>query len=291
MRQRVPGCSGACTIRKASALLRCFVAVAATTPIAGCGGGLPLLHPAQTLPQGEVRVAAGLSGNVATGGLASALNGARDQAATGTVQPASAPYARGALVAASVAPGLAPYAAARVGAGWNFEGGVAYTGRGLRADVRRSFDLNTHWALSAGVGGSAALYGHQDGGNLPDVDLGSVHGWGADVPVLLGYASDGQLYMAWLGLRGGWEHVDLGSLSSAPAAESPGASGTPTPISLSATRFWGGGLFGIAVGFRHIHVAIELDASYANIAGQFAGTHISVGGVTLAPSTALWWRF
>jgi hypothetical protein len=285
MRRRVPGISGACANRDNSSALRGALA-AFGVACAGCGGGLPLLHPARTLPAGEVRAGAGFSGNIATGSLASSLNAARDEAA---VQgPSSdATFARGALVAASVATGLAPVAGARVGLGWSSEAGLTYTGRGIRADVRRSFDLTPHWALSAGVGGSAALYGHQDGGGLPDLDLAAVHGWGADVPVLVGYESDGQLYMAWLGARAGWEHVDIGNLSSEPGGQPAGGN----PIALSATRFWGGGLFGLAVGFRHVHVAMELDVSYAHIAGDFAQTHASVQGVTLAPATALWWHF
>ena len=66
--------------------------------------------------------------------------------------------------------------------------------------------------------------------------------------------------------------------------------GTP-PISLSATRFWGGGLVGVAVGFRHVHVAMELDASYATVTGEYNDTHARVQGVTLAPAAALWWLF
>jgi hypothetical protein len=247
------------------------------------------LHPAQTLPAGQVRAGAGLSGNIATGELAATLNTARDQAAAGQ-GGAGAPggaYAQGALVAASVATGLAPVVTARVGVGWGVEGGLGYTGRAVRADVRRSFDLAPHWTASAGIAGSAVLYGHQDGGDLAGVDLAALHGWGADVPVLVGYASDGQLYMVWLGVRGGWEHVDIGNLSSEPA--SPPAGGQP--LALAATRFWGGGLLGLAVGFRHLHVAMELDASYANVTGDFAGKHASVRGATLAPATAVWWRF
>jgi hypothetical protein len=93
--------------------------------------------------------------------------------------------------------------------------------------------------------------------------------------------------MAWLGLRAGWEHVDIGNLTSVPG--SPPAGGAP--LALSATRFWGGGLLGVAVGFRHLHVAMELDASYASVTGDLAQTHASVRGVTLAPAAALWWRF
>jgi hypothetical protein len=177
--------------------------------------------------------------------------------------------------------------AVRVGVGWDVEGGIAYTGRAVRADVRRSFDFGRHWSLSAGAGGSAALYGHQEGDPLPDVDVAAVHGWGADVPVLIGYASDGNLYMAWLGVRGGWEHVDIGNVSSEPGSPPLGGA----PLGLAATRFWGGGLLGLAVGFRHVHVAVELDASYASVTGDFARTHASVRGVTLAPAAALWWTF
>jgi hypothetical protein len=238
-----------------------------------------------------VRVAAGFSANIATAGLSDALHGAQAEAAAVPPAGANAPndvaYARGALVAAAVGPGIAPYVGARVGVGSQFEGGLSYTGRAMRADLRRSFDLGEHWSLSLGAGGTAALYGHQDAGALPDVDLGQLHGWGADVPVLLGYESDAGLYMVWVGARAGWEHVDVSEVRSEPKDVTLG---TP-PVGLSATRLWGGGLLGLAVGFRHVHVAMELDAAYTSITGEYNQTHASVSGVSLAPATALWWRF
>jgi hypothetical protein len=257
-----------------------------------CGGGIPLLHPAQTLPLGDVRAATGFSGNIVTAGLADALQNATSEAAGSSGNVPGPPgtdstYARGALVAASVGPGLAPVVAARVGIGSKFEGGIGYTGRAVRLDLRRSFDLGSRWALSVGAGGSAALYGHQDGSELPDVDLGQMHGVGADLPVLIGYQSDGDLYMFWLGARTGWEHVDISEVTSEPSATTIG----PAPISLSATRVWGGGLVGAAVGFRHLHVAMELDVSYASVTGDYNQTHAQVDGVMLTPGTALWWTF
>jgi hypothetical protein len=191
------------------------------------------------------------------------------------------------LVAASAGPGLAPFVAARVGIGSKAEAGIGYTGRAVRLDLRRSFDLQGRWALSVGAAGSAALYGHQDGTELPDVDLGQMHGVGADVPILLGYQSDGDLYMLWLGARGGWEHVDISQVTSEPGATVLG----PAPISLSATRWWAGGLVGAAIGFRHLHVAMELDVDYASIAGSYNQTHAQVDGLMLIPATALWWKF
>jgi len=260
--------------------------------LGGCGGGMPLLHPAQTLPLGDVQAATGLSGNIVTAGFASALQSATNEAAAGNgsvpgPSGTDTTYARGALVVASVAPGLAPFVAARVGIGGDAEGGIGYTGRAIRIDLRRSFDLGDRWALSLGAGGSVALYGHQDASVLPNVDLGKLHGLGADVPVLVGYKSDGGLYMLWLGARAGWEHVDISDVTSEPQEAVVG----PSPIALSASRLWAGGLVGAAVGFRHVHVAMELDVSYASVTGDYNQTHVRIDGVMLTPGTALWWTF
>ena len=253
-----------------------------------CGGGLPLLHPARVLPQGEVQAAGGFSGTIATGSMGSAIRGAADEAAAsaGSV-PTDTTFARGALVAASVAPGLAPYVGARVGIGFESEGGLAYTGRAARVDVRHAFTLSDRWTLSVGVGGSGALYDHTSGQVLPNVALNDLTGWGADVPVLLGYSSEGDLYSLWFGPRAGWEHVTIQLATSEPGSTPLGA----PPIPLAATRFWGGAVLGAAVGFRHVHVAVELDASYANVTGSYGGTSAQVAGVTLAPASALWWHF
>jgi hypothetical protein len=285
MSGRAPDASGASSSRARRFVL--LGTVAAATSSAACGGGLALLHPAQTLDRGEVRATGGFSENVAVGSLASALATARSEAAAQGGASASTAYARGALAAASVSGGLAPIVAARVGLGWRAEGGLTYSGRAVRADVRRSFDVAPHWALSAGVGGTGVLYGREEDGDLPGLELQALHGWGADVPVLVGYESEGRLYSVWLGLRGGWEHVDIGSIGNEPISVPSGS----TAATLSATRWWGGGLLGLAVGFRHVHVAMEIDASDANVAGDFAQTHASVAGVTLSPAAALTWDF
>jgi hypothetical protein len=263
--------------------------------LGGCGGGIPLLHPARTLAQGDVRAVAGFSSNIAVGNLSTALRNAANDAAAQSAQssapsapaPGDITYAEGALVAASLGTGLAPILGARVGIGASAEAGLAYTGRSLRADIRRSFDLSPTWALSIGVGGSGALYGRDESAPLPNVDLNRLHGWGADIPALIGYQSDGDLYMLWAGPHAGWEHVDINDVTSEPGSGELG----PSAIALAATRFWVGGLFGAAVGFRHVHVAMEIDASYASVTGDFNGAHAHVAGLSLTPGTALWWQF
>ena len=246
---------------------------------------MPLLHPARALSLGDVRAVAGFSTNAFVGGFNDALRNVPKPSST-AFSSSEASYARAALVEASVAPGLAPLVGARVGLGRQFEGGIAYTGRTLRFDARRSFDLTTHWAVSLGAGGMGDVYGHDAAGVVPTVDLGQLRGWGADVPVVVGYTSDAELYMLWIGARAGWERVD----SAAPASAGSAAPMAPTQA-LSATRFWGGGLLGFAVGFRHLHAAIELDCSYASVSGAYGDTHAQVTGATIAPASAVWWHF
>lgn len=273
------------------------VRIAATGALAlgltGCGAGSPLLHPARTLPRGDVRVAGGVSANVAPGSLGDDLRRARDIAgrdATGTSSP-GAPgtnpaYAKGALVSAAIGPGLAPFIGARVGLGNAFEGGLTYTGRSVRADARRSFDSG-NYSLSLGLGASAALYGRQQGSDLPNVDLGELHGYGADVPILAGWQSPNGLYSLWVGPRVGVEWVRVEQLTSEPKDITLAA----PPIGLEATRWYGGGVLGIATGFNHIHVALEAAVSYQSVTGSYNATHVTVQGLSITPASAVWWTF
>ena len=261
--------------------------VAATCGLIGCGGGAPLLHPARTLKSGDVRAAGGLSAHVVPGSLGDDVRRAREIAARdGSGSTAPQDYAKGALVAASVAPGLAPFVGARVGVGNAFEGGIAYTGRGLRIDMRRSFD-DGPYSLSLGIGGSAALYGRQQGSDLPNVDLGSLHGYGADVPVLFGWQSLSGLYTLWAGPRAGFEYIVIESVSTEPKTVTIG---TP-PIRLDATRFHAGGVLGIATGFNHVHVALEAGVAYQVVNGTYNATEVTVRGLTITPASAVWWTF
>jgi hypothetical protein len=266
--------------------------IAALALLTGCGGGAPLLHPARTLGTGDVRAAAGVSANVILGSLADDLRRARQLASQGGIAsvpgaPGTNPdYAKGALVAASVAPGLAPFVAARVGVGSRFEGGLTYTGRALRADMRRSFD-DGPWSLSLGVGTSAALYGRQSGTDLPNVNLGELHGYGADLPVLVGWQSLSGLYTVWFGPRAGLEWVTVETLTSEPKSVTLGGA----PIHLDATRWYVGGVAGVQTGFRHLHVALEAQLAYQNARGSYNASNVSIAGATLSPATTLWWSF
>ncbi|MGH7326949.1 MAG: hypothetical protein ACREJX_01235, partial [Polyangiaceae bacterium] len=165
--------------------------------------------------------------------------------------------------------------------------GIAYTGRAARIDMRKSFDVSESTSLSGGIGVTVPFYGRQGGEELPNVDLSALHGYGADVPLLVGWESSGGLYKVWAGLRGGFEYDAISNVSTEPKAIPLGGE----PISLSATRYYGEGVVGMAAGFRHIHVALELDTAYQYVDGAYNATAVKISGVSLAPATAIWWDF
>ena len=233
---------------------------------------------------------AGVAARAAVGGLGDSLRTATDEAAAANAQgnPPSidTTYAKGALVAAAIAPDLSPIVGARVGVGSGFEGGLIYTGRGVRIDLRRAFDIGqpSHWAVSVGAGFDAAFSGRQTN-TLEGVDNANLLGAGGDIPVLLGWHSTANLYYFWVGARLGYEHDTIAPRSTAPPQ--PANSGW----TLTGDRFSVGGLLGIALGFRHIHVALELEADYAIVTGSFGGVSGTVDGLSLTPATALLWDF
>lgn len=257
-----------------------------------CGGGGPLLHPAQALRTGDVRATGGISANFVPSGLGTALYAARDESPSAPSgakvdYPTDPTYAKGALIAAAVAPGLAPFASGRFGVGSRFEAGLTYTGRAVRADVRRSFDYGDV-SLSVGGGVSYIFHGDQGEASLPYVDVSSIEGYGADVPVLIGWQSAARLLMVWGGVRGGFDRIGIGDTNPSQFPVTPTMS---SPGELSATRFYGGGLVGVAGGFRHIHVALELDLAYQTITGSFFATHATISGLSVAPAGGVWVDF
>jgi hypothetical protein len=153
----------------------------------------------------------------------------------------------------------------------------------VRIDMRRSFDKDDV-SFSAGVGVSGAFYGRAHGTQLPTVDLSQLHGYGADVPLLVGWRSPGGLYQAWGGARAGLEHDTIEFLTSEPQTGNQ-------LYGLSATRYWAGGVAGFAIGFRHVHVAVELDVAYQSAVGTYNDTHASIAGVSICPASAVWWTF
>jgi hypothetical protein len=227
---------------------------------AGCGGGAPLLHPAHVLPPGELMVGAGLSGELALAHLAFDKLPA-DQRNRGTLQNLS------------VSPGVAPWGAGRVGIVGSNEAGLTYTGRSIRVDARHAFAIGKA-ALSIGLGASGLLPQQPSSGNAH-----GVWGGGADLPILIGIRSSSDIVSFWFGPRGGFEILS-GQVQLSDSA------GSLSLFDVDGKHFYAGLVAGIRVGFRHVHLALELDGAYHAADGSFRLTTPAGVGAMPAPSSS-----
>jgi hypothetical protein len=190
-------------------------------------------------------VGAGLSGQVALRSIP-----------TPTLQQST--LQQSSLQSLTIAPGVAPWVAGRMGLAYANEGGLTYTGSALRLDARHAFALGRSGAISLGLGASALM------AQRPGVDQASgVYGGGADVPLLIGWRSTGGLYSFWFGPRGGFELFSGRTVL-------PDGSSAPPLVDVGGKHFFGGLTAGARVGFRHVHLALEVNASYHAADGKFS---------------------
>jgi len=256
-------------------------AAAAIGLLTGCGGGVPLLHPAHVLPAGHTAFAVGVSDRFLLGDSKHAFEAAM-QPPPGMPPEKDPRSARGALVTLAEGPSVAAFAAARVGIPGSNEGGLSYSGQAVRGDLRHAFDWGTY-ALSAGLG-FTGRFGHTSADLPPNTDLSGAHGLGVDLPVLLGYRSDADLISVWGGVRGSFDHWS-GSVTL-----------DPNPaFDLDARRWSLGPIFGMSVGLPPFWVSAEIELDYANVSGSLdrPATHydMKIDGWSARPAGALTARF
>jgi hypothetical protein len=226
-----------------------------------CGGGAPLLHPAHVLTPGTVSFGAGASGRAMIRGPAAGAEAEQ-------------------LERVAVAPGVAPWVGGRVGIRGSNEGGLTYTGRAVRADIRHAFELGAP-ALSVGLGASFVFA-------RPGLDANEgqrdVKGGGVDIPILFGARSRSDLYAIWIGPRFGVELLG-GRLRPPSEVDPSGEIGDAREVDafvLSPSL-----VAGLRAGFRHLHVALEIDAAYHRVSADYDGRSFDIDQVTLTPGGAV----
>jgi hypothetical protein len=212
------------------------------------------------LAPGFVDFAAGVSGRAAVGASASNESDA-------------------ALERVSVAPGVSPVVAARIGLQGNNELGLGYYGRSVRLDARHAFDIGGA-ALSLGLGASAIVPSRPTGAQLGD----DVYGAGADLPVVFGARSTSDLYAVWVGARGGFELL-RGTIP--PGATPADGAAAPTTLDVDGRHVFAGALVGVRAGFRHLHVALEVDAAYHRAWGTLGATSLTLDAFAVTPAGAI----
>lgn len=254
--------------------------IAGLALLVGCGGGVPLLHPAHTLPAGRTAFAVGVSDRFLLGDARRALDEAQQRVPGAPAGDARS--TRGALIALAEGPAVAPFAAARVGIPGTNEAGLSYSGQALRGDFRHAFDWGSS-ALSAGLGVTGRGFG-QSAVDPPGTDLSGAHGLGVDLPILLGYRTDADLISVWGGLRASFDHWS-GSVALDPG---PG-------FDLDASRVALGPVFGMALGLPPFWVCAELELDYAHVTGSLdrPGTRYDaqINGWSARPAGALVAKF
>ncbi len=243
----------------------------------GCGGGVPLMHGAHVLRPGDTSFGAGASARAAV------LDpGSNVGAAPGSAEVIDRPSR--VLEDLGFGAGVAPVVLGRIGIEGMNEAGLTYAGRSIRIDGRHAFDLGSDWALSLGAGGSAILPRRDVQGQD---DAASAYGPGIDVPVLFGTHAGAGIYSVWFGPRLGFEYlrgnVDEGLVD--------GSDLQGELLPLEGSHFWAGGLLGMRVGFRNIHVAIEVDGAWHHGQGSIGTLSGSFDQVSVTPAGALLLNF
>jgi len=229
-----------------------------------CGGAAPLMHPAHGMAEGDVTMGAGFSGVLAV--------------EPEPIEPGD--VAARSLEEGAMSPGLAPWVGGRVGLGSALDAGLTYTGRSARLDLRRAIEFGAP-AISVGIGASGLLPKRHD-------ELGlRVGGFGADVPVLVGYQSSADIYSAWIGARGGFELLT----GQRDLEEDPNDPTAPLAEDVSGWHVQAGGLVGLRVGFRYVFAVLELAGAMHWAEGEVGDQSTAVQQFNLAPAGALVGQF
>jgi hypothetical protein len=186
---------------------------------------------------------AGVSSQLALGGVDSNIASGEQESASGTIESISR--------RAFIAPGLSPWLAGRLGLGSGNEAGLGFTGRSLRLDGRHAFEFD-RYALSVGLGASSLLARRTDTGGSQGE---GVLGFGVDLPILFGWQSRAEIVSLWVGARPGYERLGNFGVEPDPMAEAP-ASTLADAYQVTAS-----GLLGLSVGLHPVWIAVELQAT------------------------------
>ena len=225
-----------------------------------------MMHTAHAVAEDDITVGAGFSGTVAVS------------------PPDTATVPDAVMDSGAFAPGIAPWVGARYGLGNDFDAGLMYTGRAARLDGRRAFVFGDkeQAAVSLGIGLSGLLPARDD-------DFASrVGGFGADIPVLIGWRSTADIYAIWAGARGGIEILR----GQRELPEDPNDPSAPLlSEDIDGVHGHVGGVLGLRVGFRYIFAVLELGGRMHWANGSVGDVDVAISQFALAPAGAIVGRF
>lgn len=227
--------------------------------LAGCAPVLPSLSGGSTTPREREDLAIGVAAR------APALD------LSGPTEPGASE-----LLTLAGPGGVVPVGSFRAGLEGGWDLGAIVAGSGGRLEVRSGGLLGSSLTYHVGVALSGAYQGSQERQTAMDETLAAAEGFrvGALVPVGIGLAIGG-IFEAWGSVRLGAEYVN----------------GSVGITSGDAWVLRSGLALGLGVGFRRVHLLVELAVDFEHVRGQLGGASIERSGIVLTPAAALRIRF
>jgi hypothetical protein len=162
--------------------------------------------------------------------------------------------------------GAAPVAAVRHGLNEDVDLGVEAVGSSMRVTLRGQIPIGPAFLIGGISPEGGLVYSDPREGTMG----GSAFRGGATVPLL--FALDlFSLYELWIGPRFGLAHIG----------------GDSAGRSVAFTGLRAGGVVGMAVGFRRIHLLADLAIDYEHWCGSLGGTGVERDALVLTPAFAI----
>jgi hypothetical protein len=256
----------------------------------GCAPSLATLQPAHVAPKGHVQATAAMELGVPTGTVARVIDTGRSLADMDPTQIDDSEkiqlFEAGVTVAASP-PAFGPHFALAYTIVERFELGLRYAGEGVRGGARyqilRRPEAPVDMVVGLGVARSSKAIPVDD--IIPVVKVDDFTRWTIDVPLLLGKSSD--WFRVWAGPKVVVTRYDVAMRLALSGVE-------PELASFGGTSFYYGGVGGLALGYRHLFVALELavlslsgSASMRSSNLMFDGRSVDMDGLVVYPSFGL----
>ncbi|WP_437736336.1 hypothetical protein [Sorangium sp. So ce1335] len=241
----------------------------------GCAPALSTFQPAHVADKGHVQAELGFDVSIPTGAIASLIDAGIVLADVAESRELSERERQTLFEAGGALALNPPSATPHVGIGYTaldrWELNLRYTTSALRLGTRYQILKRARDGvdLTAGVGVGRYVLGFPVVSVLDIVELDDFTRWQVDLPIQIGTA--GTWYRVWGGPRLMFTTFDAGLTVNLP--ELTGYPGEREIASMSGTGLYVGGQAGVAFGYKHVFLGIEL-----TLAELFTGGELSVLG-------------
>ncbi len=240
----------------------------------GCAPSLATMQPAHVAPKGHFEATAALEIGIPTGAIVRTIDAGKALSAAASQGSLTADQERRVFEAGvnvlAAPPSAGPHLALAYTAADRLEIGIRYAGDGWRAGTR--YQILRHQEapldLTVGVGLARSVFSIPVGDFIPILGVDDFTRWTVDVPILVGTSRS--WFRVWMGPKFLWSHFDTTFRLSIPH-------GNTEQASFEGHATYVGAQGGLAVGYRHLFLGVEL--TLAEAFGSSSVTATSVPAV------------